>query len=128
MAEFNKVQDSGKRQKFGTGAIRDIQVGKGRYDLLPIYAIKRLTKHYENGAVKYGENNYLKGIPLMRYMDSALRHIFKYLEGDASEDHLTAGAWNLLSAIETQERIEKGMLPEELDNIEKITLCLRKKD
>ena len=30
------IKDSGERQEFSTGAVRDIQVGKGRCDLLPL--------------------------------------------------------------------------------------------
>jgi hypothetical protein len=118
--KYTKVKDSGKRQEFKSGAVRDNQSGKGRYDLLPTRAIRRLAEHYENGAVKYGDNNWLKGIPLKRMMDSALRHIFKALEGQTDEDHLTAAAWNILGIIELQERIEAGMLSKELDNLPKL--------
>lgn len=30
------IQDSGQRREFATGAVRDIQEGKGRCDLLPL--------------------------------------------------------------------------------------------
>ncbi len=33
------------------------------------------------------------------------------------EDHLSAAAWNLMAIIETQKRIELGILPKELDNL-----------
>jgi len=55
---FEKVMDSGKRQEFETGAVRDIQSGKGRYDLLPTRAMRRIAKHFENEkifAVSLGE-------------------------------------------------------------------------
>lgn len=32
----NPIKDSGKKEEFSTGAVRDIQVGKGRCDLLPL--------------------------------------------------------------------------------------------
>lgn len=118
--KYNKVKDSGVRQKFSTGAVRDTQKGKGRYDLLPTRALRRLAEHYENGAVKYGDNNWLKGIPLRRLADSALRHLLKALEGKTDEDHLTACAWNVLGIIELQERIEENLLPKELDNLPKL--------
>lgn len=117
--KFSKVKDSGKRQSFKSGAVRDTAEGKGRYDLLPTRALRRLAEHYENGAKKYGDDNWLKGIPLKRMMDSALRHMFKALEGKVDEDHLTAAAWNIVGIIELQERIEEGMLPKELDNLPK---------
>jgi len=117
--KFKKVKDSGQRQSFQTGAVRDAQSGKGRYDLLPPRAIRRLAEHYENGAVKYGDKNWEKGIPLSRMIDSALRHLFKALEGQTDEDHLTACAWNVLGIVELQERIEEGLLPKELDDLNK---------
>ena len=49
---FDAVNDSGSRQKFETGSVRDSRSGKGRYDLLPPYALKRLAQHFENGANK----------------------------------------------------------------------------
>jgi hypothetical protein len=52
------VKDSGKRQEFSTGARRDISTGKGRFDLLPPYAITRLAQHFENGSLKYGDRNW----------------------------------------------------------------------
>ena len=131
--EFNSVKDSGKRQEFETGAKRDIQEGKGRYDLLPgyamrqvagsafhnlsAYAVQRLAKHYENGAVKYGDDNYLRGIPLRRYLDSAIRHMFKVVDGQLDEDHQAASAWNMLGYIETKHRIDIGILPKTLNNM-----------
>lgn len=117
MVEYNSVKDSGERQEFNTGARRDTQAGKGRFDLLPPRAIKRLAKHYENGARKYGDRNWEKGMPLSRFMDSAMRHMFKTLEGQKDEDHLIAAAWNVLCVAELQERIEEGLLPKELDDI-----------
>ena len=79
MKKYSKVKDSGKRQEFKSGAVRDIQEGKGRYDLLPPIALERLARHYENGAKKYGESNWQKGMPLSRYLDSLIRHAYKLL-------------------------------------------------
>jgi hypothetical protein len=115
--KFDKVIDSGKRQKFKTGAVRDIQEGKGRYDLIPPIAMQRLARHYENGAKKYGEHNWEKGIPLSRYIDSLIRHAYKLLLGMEDEDHAAAIAWNAFSYIYTKEMIDQGKLPKELNNI-----------
>lgn len=109
-----KLHDSGKREIFSTGSRRDTREGKGRFDLLPAYAISRLAKHYENGAAKYGDRNWELGQPLTRYIDSALRHIFKYMDGYRDEDHLIAAVWNLLGYVQTEERIKRGQLPGEL--------------
>lgn len=109
-----KVKDSGTRQEFTTGAVRDIQQGKGRYDLITPVALRRLAKHYENGAAKYGDSNWAKGIPLRRIADSAIRHLFNYLEGDRSEDHIIACAWNCFAIAHTEEMIMNGTLGGEL--------------
>lgn len=98
------IQDSGDRRKFGTGAVRDMQNGKGRMDLLPACAIIRLSKHFEEGAKKYSDRNWEKGIPIDSFIDSALRHLMKYLDGQTDEDHLCAAAWNCICAMWTEEK------------------------
>ena len=96
------IKDSGQRTEFETGACRDMGNGKGDMVSLPNAAILRLSKHYEAGAEKYGRWNYTKGIPVSSFMDSALRHIFKYLDGWDDEDHLSAAAFNILGAMEME--------------------------
>lgn len=117
MSEFTAVKDSGSRQEFSTGSVRDTQEGKGRFDLISPIALERLAKHYENGARKYSERNWEKGQPLARYLDSAKRHLNKFHEGYRDEDHLAAAAWNVFSLIHTQEMIRRGVLPKELDDL-----------
>lgn len=146
------IKDSGERREFETGAVRDIQEGKGRCDLLPLDAIDWLYNdkvlfnlncfiesknidyirsaldtialrcfnkadsyshqrmanmllevavHYEEGAMKYGEYNWQKGIPTHCYLDSAIRHYLKLLRGDTDERHDRAFVWNLLGLVWT---------------------------
>lgn len=148
------IQDSGNRRLFDSGAVRDIQEGKGRCDLLPLGVIAQymrdtqvlpwidmfvkendtqylwnaldlfqykafrmddvvtteqrmantmleVAKHFEEGAKKYGERNWEKGIPTHCYIDSALRHYFKWLRGDKDEPHDRAFCWNILCCIWT---------------------------
>jgi hypothetical protein len=94
-----KIADSGNRTEFGTGALRDMHTGKGRYDLLPWEAIHELAKHCEEGALKYGERNCEKGIPIHSLIDSAIRHLSCYLRGMKDEPHLRAAMWNIAFAI-----------------------------
>lgn len=142
-----RIKDSGSRTEFSTGAVRDIQEGKGRCDLMPLdvvagvlcgysavdtilhdislfqmtgdasnlyYALDcfigtgnratmllEVAKHFEEGAKKYGEHNWQKGIPLPRYIDSAVRHYLKWLRGDRDEPHDRAFCWNIMCAIWT---------------------------
>ena len=150
LKNVSPLKDSGERRQFESGAVRDIQRGKGRCDLLPLdvisefyssiddncYAAKvlffiseftatgsvdflypalrytpfgnqyahmflELAIHFEDGAVKYGENNWQKGIPVNCYIDSAVRHYLKYLRGDNDEPHDRAFVWNIVCAIWT---------------------------
>lgn len=148
---MTKILDSGNRTEFESGAVRDIQQGKGRFDLMPldimadIFAIELadeseesslddvlhsisefrrtgcgrwlcfaivhysqavqvdlptlmldVAQHFENGALKYGERNWEKGIPVSRYIDSALRHLMKDCACEVDEDHEAAFVWNLM--------------------------------
>lgn len=98
-APKTSIKDSGQRTAFDTGAVRDMHTGKGRMDLLPWEAIVEVSKHCEEGALKYGERNCEKGIPTHSLIDSAFRHLAKYTMGEKDEPHLRAAAWNILFAI-----------------------------
>ena len=117
--DYDDVKDSGERQEFPTGAMRDTQHGKGRYDLVLSlsHTLYRLARHFENGAVKYGDDNWRKGLPLRRFLDSAFRHVSKFAAGEDDEDHLIAAIWNLCCLCETQHEIEAGRLPTALDDM-----------
>ena len=146
------IKDSGNRREFESGAVRDMQEGKGRCDLMPLEVVANLingrgipekeegkvlhnvktflekndtyylylalehfadrcysrsiptmflevAKHFEEGAKKYGENNWQKGIPPKCYIDSAIRHYLKWLRGDKDEPHDRAFVWNLMCCI-----------------------------
>lgn len=137
------TKDSGERQLFSTGAQRDTQAGKGRYDrippqllhnlaqalegamgedktillglsLIPMRPLLRLAGLYGRGAVKYGPGNWLKGIPLSRVFDSMDRHVNRFKAMWNDEDHLAAVAWNAFALIETEALALEGKLPKEL--------------
>lgn len=99
------VKDRADVVHFDTGAIRETKKNKGRFDLLPACAILRVAKHYETGAINHGERNWEKGLPLHSYLDSASRHINAYLDGDNSEDHLSAIVWNIFGAMWNEEKL-----------------------
>lgn len=94
------ILDSGNRTEYANGFVRDMGTGKGRMDLLPWNAIMEVSKHCEEGALKYGERNIDKGAPLHSLLDSGARHLAKVILGHADEDHLRAACWNLLWALE----------------------------
>jgi hypothetical protein len=141
------IQDSGERHEFTTGAVRDIQEGKGRPTLMPLKVVSRLlgkqtgdyifqsiaaftekgeTRYlyaallkfvtiaysgetetmileaaiqFEEGAKKYGDNNWEKGIPVNCYLDSAIQQYLKYRRGDNDEPHDRAFVWNIMCCI-----------------------------
>ena len=110
------LKDSGERRTFATGSVRDMAEGKGRFDLLPYRALSCAARQMERGANKYGDRNWEKGQPLGEYLNSAMRHLWKYWLGYTDEPHLDAFVWNALAFAETAERIRLGILPQELDN------------
>lgn len=114
---YRSVKDSGERREAFTGSVRDRAEGKGRYDLISTIGLHRLALHYENGARKYGDRNWEKGQPVSWYIDSGIRHFYKFLAGHRDEDHLAAAAWNALGAIHTLEMIGRGELPAELNDL-----------
>ena len=88
---------------YDTGAVRDTG-GKGRMDLLPMCALLRVSKHMEDALTHYPERNWEKGLPMHSMIDSAMRHLAKYMDGQTDEDHLSAAATNLLMAMWTEEK------------------------
>ena len=66
-------------------------------------AMLEVAKHYEEGAKKYAERNWEKGINLHCYIDSGVRHYLKFLRGDTDEPHDRAFLWNMLGAIWTHD-------------------------
>jgi hypothetical protein len=65
------------------------------------------------GAKKYGENNWKKAATdeeLSRFRASAVRHIFQWLEGDVTEDHAAAVAFNLAGAEMVREKLKEGTI------------------
>lgn len=67
----------------------------------PYTVTLEVAKHFEEGAKKYGEWNWQKGIPVKCYIDSAVRHYLKWLRGDNDEPHDRAFVWNILCCIWT---------------------------
>ena len=108
------TKDSGERRSFETGAVRDVNNDKGRYDLISPLMIERLAKLLQRGAIKYASRNWEQGMPLSVYMDSGLRHIFKFLEAHRDEDHLIAAIWNFQALLHIEEMINRGLKPKEL--------------
>lgn len=111
------LPDSGERSEFNTGAVRDASKGKGIPSAIPTRALLKLAKRFEDGAAKYERDNWKQGIPLSRYVDSLYRHLWAYMDGDQTEDHLGAIIWNAVCLSETDDMITDGELSIDLADI-----------
>ncbi len=88
-----------KRSKDHSYLVRAIQRFGPNTELPDI--LLEVSLHFEDGARKYGENNWQRGIPTHCYIDSATRHYLKHLRGDTDEPHHRAYIWNLMCCIWT---------------------------
>jgi hypothetical protein len=115
MPEF-VTKDSGVREAYVTGMVRDTQEGKPRFDLLwaeevPYDAqfLTRVAALAQRGADKYGERNHEKSRTpeeLTRFKASALRHLMQWIAGETDEDHMAAVAMNLFMAESCRWKME----------------------
>ncbi len=89
-------------ERYGSGAIRSSV--PERWDLVPAAGLLRVAEAMAHGAAKYGENNWTRGMPARSILNHAIKHVYQWLDGDRSEDHLGHAAANLLMAIHSVER------------------------
>lgn len=106
--KYDSVKDSGDVVTTKTGAQFDPAGGNSvriadvlRW--LPVEALGRVTQHYINGAKKYEKDNWRKGIPAPVCLDKAARHLWQYINGDRTEDHLSAVVFHMFSVLTWEE-------------------------
>lgn len=93
------IKDSGKREEFAGGMLRDTTEGKIDYTLAldgPMF--KRYAIHLTKGAAKYGKRNWLKAQgdeEYYRAKESALRHFLQWFWDERDEDHASAVFFNI---------------------------------
>jgi len=77
------------------------------FELLPPYAMFKAAEVARHGADKYGEKfgdrNYIK-IDSKSHLNHALQHIYAYLSGDVSDDHLAHALVRLMFAVDMDHR------------------------
>ena len=96
-------EQPGTTAKFGTGAVRSDTFEEFRYDLVSPIGLREVARACAEGAEKYGDWNWEKGMPVHDLLNHALAHVYEFLAGDRSEPHLGHAAWNLLAAIHSHE-------------------------
>jgi hypothetical protein len=104
------MNTEGNVTTFPSGAVRGTDANSVRFDLITPIGLRRLAETCAEGAQKYGDHNWQKGIPASQMLNHALRHIYLWLEGDRAEDHLAHAAWNVLGVCHFEEA-----MPEMID-------------
>ena len=119
-----ETRDSGKREEYASGMVRDTEEGKARFDLiLPLgvpYQEQMLTRFAAlmgRGADKYGDRNWEKAEgeeELRRYYSSALRHLQQWVAGESDEDHAAAVMFNVMAGEHVKFRMRQmGVVTDE---------------
>ena len=96
--------------QFPSGAVRGSDAEGVRFDLITPIGLRRLAETCAEGARKYGDRNWEKGMPATVLLNHAIRHIYLYLAGNRDEDHLAHAAWNILGVCHFEE-----VMPEMID-------------
>lgn len=112
------LKGQGKMETNEHGTRRESNEGRGRFDLLPYEAMEALAKWYEDGAEKYGDRNWEKGLSVKDCINRMIRHALKAGNGWTDEDHLAAVMWNAAAAITMIQRHPEcnDHIFEDLDN------------
>lgn len=95
------TEDSNVR--YATGAVRSSDAELTRYDLITPIGLAAVAAACAEGAERYGDFNWEKGMPANDLINHALRHIYMFLSGNRDDDHLGHAAWNILGAIHSLE-------------------------
>jgi len=97
------LESDNQRKQSKTGAIRSTEADSVRFDLISPIGLRRLAETYQEGAEKYGDNNWKKGFPASDTLNHTIRHIYLWLLGDRGEDHLAHAAWGLFAVMHFEE-------------------------
>ena len=120
------VKDSGHRERFKTGALRETR-GKTPLDQMSPFAEERLGLWLQKGAAKYSARNWERGLPYSACIGSIMRHVNKFRRGLTDEDHLAAIMCNAMFLLHFDEMMAAGVLPPSLDDRPRYTKPRRPK-
>ena len=84
---------------------RKNDLGKLRFDLIPVGPLKELAKVYTIGSVKYDDNNWRKGFKWSRIYSALQRHANAFWDGERydptdGQEHLSSVAWCAFALME----------------------------
>lgn len=101
--EVERRMKTEEMTKHPTGAVRSSDADDVSYHLISPIGMRRLAQTCREGELKYSAYNWEKGFPITDILNHAIAHIYKFLEGDRSEDHLAHAAWNMFAAMHSEE-------------------------
>jgi uncharacterized C2H2 Zn-finger protein len=90
--EAFKPDIDAQNDKFRSGSIRSAALEGKRYDLISPIALEILARACAEGT-KYPIYNCEKGFPIWDLANHVIEHLFRYLSGDRSENHLGKVMW-----------------------------------
>ena len=87
---------------------RKDDVGKLRFDLLPVKPLESVAAIYTYGANKYDDNNWRGGLKWGRVFGASMRHMWAFWRGEDNDTesglpHLAHAAFGLLTLLEYTE-------------------------
>lgn len=97
MKVFDGVGPDAQTVTAANGAKQSAPVA--RLDLTPMRALMHVGKILQEGAAKYGENNW-RGLTVADHVNKALIHLAAFLVGDTTDDHLGHACCRLQMALE----------------------------
>lgn len=115
-AKMEGIKDSGLRQKYASGAMRDPSTGKIKWSRVTFGPmLRRWAQHLTTAEAKYPD--VAPGVPnftlieskeeLLRYKESALRHFMSWFFDESDEDHASAVFFNV-NGVEIIKAKQKG--------------------
>lgn len=112
---FNQVLVDPSIKVHPTGGQRESATT--RFDLVPLELIERLADVYNEGAVRYGKDNWKKGLQYSDVYNHMMIHLRQWISGNHDADHLAKVAWGALTLAYYEER----KYATELDDLTGIT-------
>jgi hypothetical protein len=82
-------------RRMAAGCDRD----DANFELIPYAGMEAVARAYHEGSIKYDAYNWEKGMTVLSLLNHGIRHIYLWLDGDRTEDHLGHAMWNVLAAI-----------------------------
>jgi hypothetical protein len=113
------VKDSGQRQEYDSGMVRDVDTNKTQWALVadgPM--LRRWAEHVTKGAQKYTPRNWMLASgdeEYQRFRESAFRHFIQWFEGETDEDHAAAVIFNVNGAEYVREALTEPKLFSEFE-------------